>query len=60
MVTQLGIWCWHLDGNRKVLVLVCVVGDGGVMRSKRRVIEVLAGLQQHEYEEEELTIKFCR
>lgn len=53
MVTQLGIWCWHLDGNRKVLVLVCVVGDGGVMRSKRRVIEVLAGLQQHEYEEEE-------
>lgn len=60
MVTQLGIWCWHLDGNWKVLVLVCVVGDGGVMRSKRRVIEVLAGLGQYEYEEESLTIKFCR
>ena len=42
------------------MVLVCVVGDGEVTRSKTRVIEVLAGLRQCECEEESLIIKFCR
>lgn len=42
------------------MFLVCVVGDGGVTRSKTRLIEVLAGLRQCECEEKSLIIKFCR